>query len=121
MKLKEAVKLVKLHQTTPIKHPKKCRKKSEKFFKKYGFHFEECWSLDHSIACFVLPRLIQLKKVGATYPNGLTFEEWQDILDKMIDGFAIIVREEYILNKEKTDMAQEAIDLFAKYYFALWD
>ena len=121
MKLKKAVKLANSHKIKSVKTPKKYKKKSQKFFKKNGFHFEECWNLDLSIACFILPRLVQLKKVGRSYPQDLTEKEWNAILDKMIHGFEIIVKEEIISDSEKLFTAQEAVDLFAKYYFSLWD
>lgn len=125
MKLEKAVAIARKNTIKPISDDlntsKKRRKKSKKFFKKYGFHFEECWCLDHSIACYLLPRLVHLKKVMNTYPDGLTPEEWDEVLGKMIHGFKLIAEDKLFYNSENLAAAHEAIDLFAKHYFSLWD
>lgn len=50
-------------------------------------------------------------------------EEWNKILDKMVEGFKIVAKDNFWgkereRNKQK---AQEAFDLLAKHWGALWD
>ena len=49
-----------------------------------GWDDSDTWSLDHTIAKFVLPRLKLFRKIDFGYPAGLTSEEWNWILDEMI-------------------------------------
>ena len=63
-----------------------------------GFDDTELWSLDRTIAKYVLPRLIEFKKVANGYPpNFDSFEEWIAVIDKMIYSF------DHIANQEKYD------------------
>lgn len=48
-------------------------------------------NLDETIARFILPRLKFFRKKTCSYPRGLTFEEWKDILNKMILSFELIL------------------------------
>lgn len=113
---------------------KKAKKQSRKFFKKYGFREEETWGLNTAIAIYLLPRLAYLKEHihSYSYPPWLEifnefgdkissgYDEWIKILEKMIDGFEIIAEEQvYSLDKEKAIKANEALDLFRKYYWYL--
>lgn len=126
MKLKKAVELVKKNSPYCLRGdktvPKKRQKNSKKFHDKYGFNYEDCWGLDHAIACFVLPRLVHFKKVKQSYPSGITYEEWDEILDKMIYAFKEIVKENAnFMIGENRKRVEEGIELFAKYFFSLWD
>lgn len=63
-----------------------------------GFDDTELWGLDRTIAKYVLPRLIEFKKVANGYPpNFDSFEEWIAVIDKMIYSF------DHIVNQEKYD------------------
>lgn len=63
-----------------------------------GFDDTELWNLDCAIAKYVLPRLIEFKKVTNGYPQDFeSFEEWIDAIDKMIYSF------DHIINREKYD------------------
>jgi len=87
-----------------------------------GFSDDELWSLDYSIAKFVLPRLKEFKK-NPMHPADMTMEYWQDILDKMIKAM------EYKINDVEGNTEgtrEEAMDykvgLFMFYYYfdQLW-
>lgn len=107
--------------------------KANDFEKKYGFRYEETWNLDHSIACYVLPRLAYLRSHTHGYPSGLAvwnddkteiivdgYEAWLNILDKMIDAFEIVaLKEEPDLNDQA--VIDEGLRLFAQYFCHLWD
>ena len=71
--------------------------------------YKDFINLDSTIARFILPRLKFFRKKTCSYPRGLTFEEWKDILDKMILAFEFILDTsepnfgELKFNTEKTD------------------
>ena len=99
---------------------------------KKGFWPSDLWNLDITFAKFITPRLKGLKLIKHGYPSDITPEEWDIILDKMIWSFEKSANEfwwsdEYfdsINNKTSehlTNKHQEGLDLFAKYYNALWD
>ena len=87
---------------------------------KQGFDESETWSLDSTIAKFILPRLKVLKDVKAGYPAHLTMENWDNILQKMIDAFAIYSNDCCRPNDEEEDKINEGLDLFREYFRHLW-
>jgi hypothetical protein len=94
---------------------------------KLGFNPKDVWSLDHSIALYILPRLKHLKKVVHGHPDGLTFRQWKRELDKMIAAFSIITDETkyYHIGSRRHHPHQKTIDAgldaFRKHYHHLWD
>ena len=63
---------------------------------RYGVADQECWSLDYTLTNYILPRLKHFKKMKRhTYPNDITPEEWEKILDEMIWAF------EYMADEDK--------------------
>lgn len=121
----------------------KCYGDSLNFFVENGFFFEECWSLDVTLAALILPRLIYFKNNTSGYPaslikkddEGHVIEEdesnqlWHEILDKMVYAFWIIINEwggyPIGLNeKERKELEaakKEGLKLFAEYFQSLWD
>lgn len=100
--------------------------KNKEFRNKYGFFPEECYDLDRSIACFVLPRLIYFRdhQHGFPYIMGETEGEniWGKILNEMIAGFAILAQKNASeLDPDERVTAKKALELFARYYGNLWD
>lgn len=87
--------------------------------------YQEIFSLDYTIAKFVLPRLIKFKKENISFPIDLkTDKEWDEILDKMIWSFERIIlddwsQDEEILKSEK-NRYYEGMYLFAKHFSDLW-
>lgn len=53
--------------------------------------YKDICSLDITLAKFILPRLKFFRKNTCSYPYGFTFEEWKDILNKMILAFELIL------------------------------
>lgn len=101
------------------KNDKRIRK-LKKQYKKRGFDDSETWSLDLTIAQFILPRLKRYKEITIGCPASVSFEEWDEILDKMIKSFEIIIKEEGWPNKEQEKIQEEGLDLFRKYFLGLW-
>lgn len=108
-------------------YSKKRQKKADKFEKKHGFRYEDAWNLDNSIACFILPRLIQLRDTTCGYPGSFVveengFEKWQEILNEMIYGFYIyVVKDSLFWDDEDKKAWFRAKCWFIKYYESLWD
>lgn len=59
--------------------------------KNRSIKYKDIYSLDNTIARFVLPRLKFFKKNIISYPPDITYEEWKSILDKMILSFELIL------------------------------
>lgn len=86
-----------------------------------GFDDTETWGLDYTVAMFVSPRLKRFKELNNGHPDEFTFESWQECIQKMIDAFDEILRQEnepdYFFNYETVD---EGLELFGKYFRNLW-
>lgn len=97
-----------------------------------GFDDTELWNLDYTFAKFVLPRLKRFKEVNQGYPSSITYEVWDEYLDKMIYAFENIDYDDksydgvewYNMPQEArdavVDKVNEGLDLFRKHYFSLW-
>lgn len=107
--------------------------KYTKQYDKRGFDNTELWSLDFSIAKFILPRLKEFRKVcnGAPYggedckfetteDNFMTVQGWKDCLQKMIDAFQLIVDYDAWGDDRKQEIVEEGLDVFRKYFHNLW-
>lgn len=77
----------------------------------------EIMDLDYAIADFILPRLIRFKAEVNNYPSDLTFEEYLEVLDKMIWSFNYVIKD---VKGQEDDRYREGMDLFAEYFRTLW-
>jgi len=86
-----------------------------------GWDDSETWSLDETIAEFVLPRLIRYKELNDIYPSNMTQEEWDIILNKIIYSFGFYAsKERYTASREQYNEARDGIILFAEHFNKLW-
>ena len=90
-----------------------------------GFTDLEIWNLDHTTAKWLIPRLKYLKENTCGYPPDLeTFEEWQEILQKMIDAFELYNGDSDTFDmdqlKTENEIIEEGMQLFGKYFRSLW-
>lgn len=87
-----------------------------------GFDDSETWSLDGTIAKFIEPRLEAFyedtKNIGC-HPANMCYEDWLTIIEKLINGFKLLANDE-IKTDEEEKIEQETLELFAKYFHALW-
>jgi hypothetical protein len=100
-------------------------KREEEFIeqrKQNGFDDSETWSLRDTIGRFILPRLKRFKEVTIAHPGGLKEEEWDEILDKMIKAFELLTKENgaFMLTEGEYKEFEEGMDLFRKWFLALW-
>lgn len=88
-----------------------------------GFDDSETWSLDHSLAHHILPRLKRFKSLHDEVMEPIC-DDSPDDLDKMIIAFDIIANDPdyYALEAfpEKGKAVEEGLDLFRKHYRSLW-
>lgn len=88
-----------------------------------GFDSSELWNLDATIAKFIYPRLKAFYEnvcYADCSPISMDSQEWQSILKRMVDGFELLSLDRK-KSKEEETKEQDALDLFAKYFFALWN
>lgn len=100
-----------------------------------GWDDSDLWSLDFTLAKWILPRLTEFKKVKRGVPCLEGFgsyhvdedykkaeDEWDRIIDLMILSFELIVRDGNgeILSREEEAKIDEGLDLFKKYLRNLW-
>lgn len=135
MTLKKAEKL---HRQLEKDWYKKCDKK---FYKKHGFHKEDCWSLDQWFYCNMILRLTYLRDNHMGVPSSYTtdkdgkeirtVEEGDKLyikdLNYIINYFYIAYKDEYWLDfdAEKRQAIMDKIRIarekFAELLPTLWD
>lgn len=85
-----------------------------------GYSYDQIYSLDHTLARYMLPKLQGYKKHNNGYPSHLTEEEWDRHLDAMIQAMQIIIQEKHILDTEACKKAQYGCELLGKHFLDLW-
>lgn len=94
-----------------------------------GWDDSEVWSLDWSISEKMVPMLKELKENHCGTPAQLTEEEWDTILQQMIDGFQAKLDKDdiapsgtYLEEWNRLDEIQKkGLQLFIKHFDSLWD
>ena len=84
-----------------------------------GFDDTEMWALSNTIAAFIVPRLEVFKAQHIDHPQGLAFEEWDCVLQTMIDGFKEMEKYDNI-SEFKPEKVKKALTLFRKWFLDLW-
>jgi len=98
----------------------------EKMFQKQrierGFDDSELWSLNDTIAKFIIPRLKRFKKINCCYPYNIAEDKWNKQLSKIIMALELIIRDNGSWNftKEETKNVDKGMNLFRKVFFNLW-
>jgi hypothetical protein len=100
----------------------------------YGFSPTEVWSLDYTIARFVLPRLIYFRDNLNGCPSSFIedplnsescnagHEKWEEALNKMIKAFYLLANYDWFDYRQKDrETIKEGLELFAKHFTNLWD
>lgn len=95
-----------------------------------GWDSSDTWSLDWTMAKFILPRLKLFKEVNNGTPYGFTEESWDETLDKMIFAMEVVANGVWVLSdyeprdveedKIYWEKVQTGLDLFGKYFLHLW-
>ncbi len=88
-----------------------------------GFADIDTFSLDSTIANFIVPRLKRFIEVNNGNPGDLTSDEWNNILHTILEGFKFLGSDDKYeaLDKDpRWKSSQTALNLFAKYFNHLW-
>ena len=94
--------------------------------KKRGFDDRDTWSLDHTLAKWLAPRLKRYKEVNIIVGPTDKGRNWDQILDEMITTFEFLASEERwnvvdsISKDKRWKQVKVGLDLFAKYCTNLW-
>lgn len=86
----------------------------------FGFSSSEFWNLDHTFDLLIYPRLCYFKEYcNHGHPMGMTQEQWDKILNTMVQGFKLSLTVENPKIKQWKKI-EKARNYFAKYYNNLW-
>lgn len=101
-------------------------KRKAKFFyqrRTRGWDDSDTWSLDYTIAKFVLPRLKRFKELNDGFPPDFTEETWDIALDDIIFAMECAINNSgsiYNLNPTEMKRWRRGNKLFGKYFNNLW-
>ena len=96
---------------------------------KRGFSPSECWTLDYSAACFLLPRLEHFLDNHGGHPVCLEEDEWRSVLLSI--GYSLQCVADDVSFSEESDLdggllafheavVQEGFNLLGEYFQGLW-
>ena len=86
-----------------------------------GFVPAECWNLDTTFAMYIYSHLCYFRdNCNYGHPGNLSEEQWNNILNKMINGFKLLITNEIDVSKTRRKKIDYGLRLFAKYFSALW-
>lgn len=86
---------------------------------KRGFDSSELWNLNNTITGFILPRLKAFRDETVSYPDGMTRDEWESILDEMIVAFELLEKDN--CDSDFNKKIEHGLNIFVKYFRGLWD
>ncbi len=91
---------------------------------KFGLADDETFSLDASLAKFILPRLYRFRELLNGHPIEMTFEQWTGIIDEIIWFFEQYETDfdcpEGTTQEEYDERCNKAQWLFGEYLRSLW-
>lgn len=90
-----------------------------KIDKELGFAQFETWDLYYSLASEIYPRLCYFREISGAHPIGSNEKEWDETLGKMVEAFKLILTNNRYRD-EDLEAIEEGLNLFAKWYLALW-
>lgn len=85
-----------------------------------GFHDGDTFTLWSHLTELILPRLKRFKEITCSYPSNLKSEEWDNILEKMIYAFELLLKDEFIYPEDEEDKINEGLKLFGEWFRDLW-
>jgi hypothetical protein len=92
--------------------------------KERGFDDSDTWSLDHTLAKWLAPRLKRYKEVNIIVGPTDKGRNWDQILDEMIATFEFLASEErwsvVDYRDKRWKQVKVGLKLFTKYFTNLW-
>lgn len=98
-------------------------KEYEEIRRKTGVSPDETWSLDVSLAHFMVPRLKAFRKMAGCCPVCFKdMKSWLRTVQKMERAFRLIIEEGdgKVLDEKRRKQEERGLDLFRKYLDSLW-
>lgn len=91
-----------------------------------GWADKDVWDVDYYLSKIIPPMITYLREVTHGHPADLSEKEWDEILEKIEQGFIASQRmqsSEYSIEEYEADekIFNEGMELLAKWYFGLWD
>lgn len=98
-----------------------------------GHSDDQLWSLNHTLATLTVAGCQAMRRWANTYPNefaepehggtGGGWEAWDDILRRIEEGFQAWIDEDgfFIKKPEQEAKFKDAMNLYTKWFSALWD
>lgn len=92
-----------------------------------GWDDSDLWSLDWTIAKFIVPRLKRWLETGIMgHPHTMTHDEWLVCLRKMLRAFELVVDQFEPMasieeDRKESKEIEEGLSLFSEWYLQLWD
>ena len=78
--------------------------------------------IDYALSLWIVPRLERLKQNTISHPTELTMDEWNNILQDMIDGFYwYSIDKHSSINDIDLERIELALSLLKKWFYDLWD
>lgn len=90
---------------------------------RWGFDDSDTWSLNHTCAKWLAPRLRRFKDVNIGHPCFMTMKEWEGELDKMIYALEKTAEGHWEWGDDWRDIdakIEEGFILLGKYWGHLW-
>jgi hypothetical protein len=93
------------------------------FYLRYGFKRSDTWSLDITLAEWLIPRLRYFRESHNGYPSELTPELWDEKIGLMLRAFELIAADDYSVSSFDPITAEinAGLATFSEYFQALWD
>jgi hypothetical protein len=88
-----------------------------------GFGDDDTWSLDHTAAEWLLPRIKRFREITCAFPSSLdTFDDWAEILDTIIYALEEHLKDEWLvgLSEEERTKVDLGFEYLGKYFRGLW-
>lgn len=94
----------------------------------------DMWELDITLAKIIYPCLVKFKENLDGHPGDLTFEQWEEVLDKIAWSMNEIIKDDYLIQyciqegeyewdkiDEHENKMQEGCELLGRYFRNLWE
>lgn len=98
-----------------------------------GFVDAEHFSLDTTLSLYIYSQLCYFRDycMNCSTPVGLEHEQWQEIVNSMIEAFKLMIvedkeswvytrKEQYYRSKNRNKKINHGLRMFIKYYHSLW-
>jgi len=86
-----------------------------------GVSPDECWSLDYSLACFMVPRLEVFIRGARSFPCRMgSLGKWKAALRKMLYAFRKMRSQDVPWKEGQDARFDEGLRLFREYMLSLW-